>query len=50
MSVAERELIARRWREGWPSRQIARELGRPHRTVHGQVERLRVRRPEPRCR
>jgi IS30 family transposase len=50
LSVAERELIARRWAVGVSSRQIARELGRPYRTVHGHVERLRVRPPRARCR
>ncbi|MGZ4556210.1 MAG: helix-turn-helix domain-containing protein [Mycobacteriaceae bacterium] len=50
LSVAERELIARRWAVGVSSRQIARELGRPCRTVHGHVEWLRQRPPRARCR
>jgi len=50
LSVAERSLIAQRWALGVSSRQIARELRRPYRTVHGHVEWLRQRPPQPRCR
>jgi len=46
LSVAEKELIAQRSAAGVPSRRIAREMGRPHRTVHDHVDRLR-RRPPP---
>jgi IS30 family transposase len=50
LTVAERALIAQRWAAGVSSRQIARELVRPYRTVHGHVEWLRQRPPRPRCR
>ena len=46
LSVAEKEFIAQRAAAGVPSRRIAREMGRPHRTVHDHVDRLR-RRPPP---
>jgi IS30 family transposase len=43
LSDAEKSVIAQRSAAGVPSRRIAREMGRPHRTVHGYVERLRRR-------
>ena len=45
LSVAEKEFIAGQARAGVPSRQIARAMGRAHRTVHDHVERLRRRPP-----
>ena len=50
LSDAEKAVIAKRSAAGVPSRRIAREMGRPHRTVHGYVERLRKRPPRVRCR
>jgi IS30 family transposase len=50
LSVAEKEFIAAQARLGVPSRQIARAMRRPHRTVHDQVERLRRRPPVARRR
>jgi IS30 family transposase len=41
LSLEEKQLIARGWVAGLPSRRIAREIGRSHRTVHDEVERLR---------
>jgi IS30 family transposase len=46
LSVAEKELIAKRSAAGVPSRRIARDIGRLNRTVHDHVDRLR-RRPPP---
>jgi IS30 family transposase len=43
LSDVEKSVIAERAAAGVPSRRIAREMGRPHRTVHGYVERLRRR-------
>ena len=50
LSDAEKAVIAERAAAGVPSRRIAREMGRPHRTVHGYVERLRKRPPRVRVR
>jgi IS30 family transposase len=50
LSVSEKEFIAGQARAGLPSRQIARSMGRPHRTVHDYVERLRRRPPRVRAR
>jgi IS30 family transposase len=50
LSDEEKAVIAQRSAAGVPARRIARELGRPHRTVHGYVERLRRRPPRVRCR
>jgi IS30 family transposase len=50
LSDAEKAVIAQRSAAGVPSRRIAREMGRPHRTVHGYVERLRRRPPRVRHR
>jgi IS30 family transposase len=50
LSDAEKAVIAHGAAAGVPSRRIARELGRPHRTVHGYVERLRRRPPKVRTR
>jgi len=50
LSVVEKDFIAAQARAGVPSRQIALVLGRPHRTVHDQVERLRRRPPLARSR
>jgi IS30 family transposase len=50
LSVAEREFIREQSARGVPSRQIARAMRRPHRTVHDQVERLRRRPPRVRRR
>jgi IS30 family transposase len=41
LSLEEEQLIAQGWVAGLPSRRIAREIGRSHRTVHDEVERLR---------
>ena len=46
----QKRVIAERAAAGVPSRQIAREIGRAHRTVHDYVEALRRRPPKPRCR
>ena len=46
----QKRVIAERAAAGVPSRQIAREIGRAHRTVHDYVDALRRRPPEPRCR
>ena len=43
-------VIAERSAAGVPSRQIARDIGRAHRTVHDYVEVLRRRPPRTRCR
>jgi IS30 family transposase len=50
LSDVEKAVIAERAAEGVPSRRIAREMGRAHRTVHGYVERLRKRPPRVRAR
>jgi IS30 family transposase len=50
LSDVEKAVIAERAAAGVPSRRIAREMGRPHRTVHGYVERLRKRPPRVRQR
>ena len=50
LSDEEKAVIAERAAVGVPSRRIAREIGRPHRTVHGYVERLRRRPPRSRHR
>ena len=46
----QKRVIAERAAAGVPSRQIAREIGRAHRTVHDHVEALRRRPPKARCR
>ena len=50
LTVEQKQVIARRSAAGVPSGQIARELGRAHRTVHDYVDRLRRRPPVMRCR
>ena len=50
LSVAEKKFIGEQAARGVPSRQIARVMGRPHRTVHDHVERLRRRPPRARMR
>jgi IS30 family transposase len=50
LTEAEKSFIAQRWRAGAPVRGIAREVGRPVRTVRTYVERLRQAPRQPRCR
>jgi len=50
LTSEQKQVIAERAAAGVPSRQIAREIGRAHRTVHDYVEALRRRPPKPRCR
>ena len=45
LTPEQKRVIAERAAAGVPSRQIARELGRAHRTVHDFVEALRRRFP-----
>ena len=50
LTSEQKRVIAERAAAGVPSRQIARDIGRAHRTVHDYVEALRRRPPKQRCR
>jgi IS30 family transposase len=50
LTAEQKLVIAERSAAGVPSRQIARDIGRAHRTVHDYVEALRRRPPRVRCR